>query len=373
MVSFQRTRPILKSYFELYVYKIFPILIPFSLLGYDNDLINVIRYIFVGYMYINLLINDCILRESIKLRTVSEEDHDCTRCSQSVVWNLQDQVANLLFLNIGSFLFRYNIYLDIYWRCFIHSLPLGMKQKLCIQKCMRIEWWGILFGIINFCCEYLLRTFFHFEYVLFSMTLIYFTIDCYLFDTELNKHYIIPINVLLKAVWKISQCITLGAIEIKKRNIGNKNIVSEIIRVLSYLKTSTFYRFLFWKEFQTMDNFISYGSTSPFYREHILNIFELLLNLKYFLTNNTAITFARKTKLLHMTTIFKPYMSAENKFYVTLFEARKELEPFIKEVIEDLETSIQTTKCVLDYEELYNYDIQLDRSIHMMESYIKNK
>jgi hypothetical protein len=165
----------------------------------------------------------------------------------------------------------------------------------------------------------------------------------------------------------------LGAIEIKKRNIGTKNIVSEIIRVLSYLKNSTFYRFLFWKEFQTMDNFISYGSTSPFYREHILNMFELLLNVKYFLTNNSAITFARKTKLLHMTTIFKPYMSAENKFYITLFEARKELEPFIKEVIEDLETSIQTTKCVLDYEELYNYDIQLDRSIHMMESYIKNK
>jgi hypothetical protein len=139
------------------------------------------------------------------------------------------------------------------------------------------------------------------------------------------------------------------------------------------LKKSTFYRILFWKEFQSLDNFISYGSTSPFYREHILNIFELLLNVKYFLTNNSTITFARKTKLLHMTTVFKPYMSAENKFYVTLFEARKEIEPFIKEVIEDLETSIQTTKCVLDYEELYNYDIQLDRSIHMMESYIKNK
>jgi hypothetical protein len=201
-----------------------------------------------------------------------------------------------------------------------------------------------------------------------------FAIDCYIFDNTFKPiRGIIPTHFLLKTVWKVSQCITLGAIEIKKRNIGNKNVVSEIIRVLSYLKKSTFYRFLFWKEFQSLDNFISYGSTSPFYREHILNIFELLLNVKYFLTNNSAITFARKTKLLHMTTIFKPYMSAENKFYITLFEARKEIEPFIKEVIEDLETSIQTTKCVLDYEELYNYDIQLDRSIHMMESYIKNK
>ena len=205
------------------------------------------------------------------------------------------------------------------------------------------------------------------------MLFIQFAIDCYIFDNTFKRFYIIPTHFLLKIVWKVSQCITLGAIEIKKRNIGNKNVVSEIIRVLSYLKKSTFYRILFWKEFQSLDNFISYGSTSPFYREHILNIFELLLNVKYFLTNNSTITFARKTKLLHMTTVFKPYMSAENKFYVTLFEARKEIEPFIKEVIEDLETSIQTTKCVLDYEELYNYDIQLDRSIHMMESYIKNK
>lgn len=373
MILFPQTKPILISYSRLYIYKILPLLIPLTLLGYGNDLINFIRYILVGYMYINLYINDCMLRESIKLKTVLSEEHNCTRCSQSVVWNIQDQVANLLFLNIGSVLFRYNIYLDIYWRSFVHSIPVATKHKLCVQKSIRIEWWGILFGILNYGCEHILRRMFYFEYVLFFMLFIQFAIDCYLFDNTFKRLYIIPTHFLLKTVWKVSQCIVLGAIEIKKRNIGNKNVLSEIIRVLSYLKNSTFYRFLFWKEFQSLDNFISYGSTSPFYREHILNIFELLLNVKYFLTNNSAITFARKTKLLHMTTIFKPYMSAENKFYVTLFEARKEIEPFIKEVIEDLETSIQTTKCVLDYEELYNYDIQLDRSIHMMESYIKNK
>ena len=367
-------KPIVKSYFNIFLYKIFPIIIPLSLLGYDNEYINILRFVIVYYMYINLFINDSILRESIKLRTIREEEHNCSKCSQNVIWNIQDQAANIIFLTIGSTTFRYNIYLDIYWRSFVHTLPLSMKNRLCIQRSIGIQWIGIVAGIINYASEYLLRKAFHYDYVLFLMTFIYFVIDCFLFNLNTkNIQYYIPTNFLLKVVWKLSQCLTLGIIEIKKRNIGNKNVVLEIVRILSYIKNNTFYRYVFWQEFRSIDNFISYGSTSIFYREHTVNLLELLLNVKYFLHNNTTFKFARKTKLLHMTSIFKPYLSAENKFYITLFEARKEIEPFIKELIEDLETSIQTTKCVLDFEELYEYDIQLDRSIHLMESYYKNK
>ncbi|MEI7999529.1 MAG: AAA domain-containing protein, partial [Candidatus Omnitrophota bacterium] len=56
-----------------------------------------------------------------------------------------------------------------------------------------------------------------------------------------------------------------------------------------------------------------------------------------------------------------------------LAKASEEIEPFIKEIIAELERSIQTTKCVLDYEELYSYDTQLNHSMHMMESHYKVK
>lgn len=367
------TKPILLSYLTLYLYKVLPILIPLSLLGYTVPAIIVLRYLLVSYLYLNLFLNDCILRESVKIRTVHTKEHNCSRCSQNVIWNLQDQLANLLFLIIGSVFFKANIYLDLYWRSFIHSIPLATKNKLCIQKSIQIEWFGILFGLLNYVCEWALTQLFPFEYVLFSMLWIQFAIDCFIFDRTLPSYPILPMQLLLIFGWKTAQCLMLGIIEIKKRSIGQNNMISEWIRVISYMKNSTFYRFILWKEFQTLDNFISYGSTSAFYREHILNMFELLLNIKYFLTDNKAIIFARKTKLLHITTIFKPYMSAENKFYITLFEARKEIEPFIKEIIAELERSIQTTKCVLDYEELYSYDTQLNHSMHMMESHYKVK
>ena len=58
--------------------------------------------------------------------------------------------------------------------------------------------------------------------------------------------------------------------------------------------------------------------------------------------------------------ILKPFMSSEHKFYIRMFESRKSIEPFIKQLIKDLDDSILNTKSELIYEELYNFEKKVE-------------
>jgi len=309
---------------------------------------------------INLLISDFILRQSVKIRNTIELEHNCEKCSNNIVWNIQDNISNIIFYIIGGIIFRYTIYLDIYWRCYLHTLPICIKNKLCIQKSFEIQYISIPFGISNYLIEIGLSYLIPFEYNLIIMFFVTFLLDCIIFNLNLKyKGNISFVNVLILIVWKISQSITIGYIEIKKRKLGNRDIVEEIINKLNYLRNNTWYRVILWKEFQFLDNLISFGKTSVFYREHILNFSELLISIQSYLDNRT-IKIARKTKILHLTTMFKPFMSSQHKFYVRMFESRKSIEPFIKQLIEDLNKSITNTKSELLYEEMYNCEKKIE-------------
>jgi hypothetical protein len=355
------TIDILLVYINLILYKIIPFLIPLSLIGFSNTFINILRFIIVVYLMINLLITDFILRQSIKIRNNVITEHNCEKCSNNIVWNIQDNISNMVFFMIGGIIFKYNIYLDMYWRSYIHTLPIFIKHKLCIQKSVELQFIIIPFGILNYVCEYIISFFLPFEYNLILMFFITFLIDCIIFNLDIvyncNNNVI---NILLKIVWKISQTLTIGYFEIKKRTMENKNIVDEIIKKLYYLRNNIWYRMILWKEFQSLDNFISLGNTSVFYREHILNFYDLLQNIHTYLETNTTLKIARKTKILHISTIFKPFMSNQNKFYISLFESRKSIEPFIKQIIQDLDNSITKTSCNMIYEELYNFEKKIE-------------
>lgn len=350
-------------YINLILYKIIPILIPLSLLGYTNTFINIARYIIVIYLIINLLISDFILRQSIKVRNIIEEDHICDKCSNNIVWNLQDSLANIIFYILGGLVFKYNIYLDIYWRSYIHTLPICIKNKLCIHKSIELQDTSIIFGILNYLIEYGLCYILPTEYTLIMMFFITFVFDCIIFNLDIkHKSNITFINILLTSIWKISQYLTVGYIETKKRKIGNRDVVEEAINKLNYFRNNTWYRVILWKEFQNLDNFISLGKTSVFYREHILTIHDLLISIVFYLDNNTTIKIARKTKILHISTIFKPFMSSQNKFYIRMFESRKSIEPFIKQLLKDLDISIANTKSEIIYEEMYNFDKKMENT-----------
>lgn len=355
------TIDIIILYINLIFYKIIPILVPLSLLGYSNILINICRYVIVIYLIINLLISDFILRQSIKIRNLTEAEHICGKCSNNIVWNLQDSISNVVFYIIGGLVFKYNIYLDIYWRSYMHTLPICIKNKLCINKSVELQYSSVIFGILNYLIElglyYILPT----EYTLIMMFFITFVIDCIIFNLDIKyKSNITFINVLLLGVWKTSQNLTIGYIENKKRNIGNRDVVEEVINKLNYLRNNTWYRVILWKEFQNLDNFISLGKTSVFYREHILSIHDFLILIVNYLDNNPTIKIARKIKILHLGTMFKPLMSSQNKFYIRMFESRKSIEPFIKQLLKDLDDSIANTKSELIYEEMYNVDKKIE-------------
>lgn len=72
-----------------------------------------------------------------------------------------------------------------------------------------------------------------------------------------------------------------------------------------------------------------------------------------YLDNNMA-KIIRKSKLLHITTLFKPFLSSQHKFYIRLFESRKTIEPFIIQFINDMNQSIKNTKSEIKFEEIYN-------------------
>ena len=365
------TIDIIILYINLIFYKIIPILIPLSLIGYSNIYVNICRYIIAGYLIINLLISDFILRQSVKIRNPIETDNACIKCSTNIVWNIQDNVSNIIFYVLGAIIFKYNVYLNIYWRCYIHSLPICIKNKLCIHNSVEIQYISIPFGILNYCIESVLYYILPSEYILIIMFFVVFIIDCVIFNLNIKyKKNISFTNILLICVWKISQYLTIGCIEGKKRNFGNRDIVEETINKLNYLRNNTWYRVVLWKEFQNLENFISFGKTSMFYREHILIIHDLLITIVHYLDNDTTIKIARKTKILHISTIFKPFMSSQNKFYIRMFESRKSIEPFIKQLLKDLDESITNTKSEIIYEEMYNFDKKIEsENVKIIEKY----
>lgn len=355
------TFDIMFLYLNLIFYKVLPFLIPLSFFGYSNVYINMSRYLVILYLMINLLISDFILRQSIKIRNIKDTEHTCEKCSNNIVWNIQDNISNAFFYIIGGFIFKFNLFLDIYWRSYMHTLPFCIKNKLCIQKSIELYATSIPFGILNFLIEYGLSMFLPFEYTLISMFFITFCIDCIVFNLDLNYKSVNSIfNSLIKICWNISQNLVVGYFEVKKRNLGKRDIVEEIIIKLNYMRNNTWYRVILWKEFQCLENFISLGNTSVFYREHILNFYDLLITVMGYLDNNTTIKIARKTKLLHITTVFKPFMSSQHKFYVRMFESRKSIEPFIKQLVKDLDISITNTKSEIIYEEMYNIDKKME-------------
>ena len=135
-------------------------------------------------------------------------------------------MANIIFYILGGLVFKYNIYLDIYWRSYIHTLPICIKNKLCIHKSIELQDTSVIFGILNYLIEcglyYILPT----EYTLIMMFFITFVFDCIIFNLDIkHKSNITFINILLKSVWKISQYLIVGYIETKKRKIGNKDVV----------------------------------------------------------------------------------------------------------------------------------------------------
>lgn len=365
------TLDILFLYANLIFYKIIPILIPLMLLNISNIYYIILKYLIAIYLIINLLISDFILRQSIKIRNDLELEHNCDKCSNNIVWNIQDNISNVLFYIVGGIVFKYNIFLDIYWRSYIHTLPICIKNKLCIQKSIELQFLSIPFGILNFLIEYFLSLVVPYECNLILMFYITFLIDAVIFNLNIKyKNNTNIINILLSIIWNISQCITIGYFEVKKRKIGNRDIVEEIINKINYLRNNTWYRVILWKEFQNLDNFISFGNTSVFYREHILSFYDLLCSIVNYLNNNTTIKIARKTKILHISTVFKPLMSSQNKFYIRMFESRKSIEPFIKQLIKDLDSSISNTKSEIVYEEMYNFEKKIENNnLKIIETY----
>jgi hypothetical protein len=346
------TKDIILLYGELILYKILPIMIPLSLLG--NGFTS-IRYLFLGYLYINLLLSDIILRQSIKIRNSMIIEHNCEYCSKNIIWNIQDIISNILFTLLGTFIFKVNILLDIYWRSYIHSLPISIKNKYCTQKSIDINIIAIPFGIINYIIEIMISSVLPFEYTIIMMCFINFMIDIIIIHKSIlnYSHNIFSFNILLRILWKISQFLTVGYIELKKREIADRDVIEDIINILQYLRNNTFYRFILWKEFQSLDNFISMGKTSIFYREHVLNTYDLFVNIMSYLDNN-MVKIIRKSKLIHITALFKPFLSSQHKFYIRLFESRKIIEPFIIQFINDMNQSIKNTKGEVEFEEVYN-------------------
>jgi hypothetical protein len=362
---------IITLYLNIVFLKIIPILLPFSLLGYDSLIINILRYIILGYLLVNLFITDFILRQSVKIRNIIEPEHSCEECSSNIVWNIQDNISNIVFYTLGTIIFKYNVYLNIYWRSYVHSLPIYLKNKLCIQKSIEIQYVSIIFGILNYIIELAISQIFPYEYCIIFMFGITYIIDCIIMNLDIKYYRNIDfLNVLLIVGWKISQCLTVGYIENKKRNYKNRDIVGEIIDKFNYLRNNTWYRVILWKEFQSLDSFISFGKTSVFYREHVLNFYDLLFTIINYLDNNTTIKIARKIKLLHISTIFKPFMSPENKFYIRMFESRKSIEPFVKQLLKDLDQSITNTKSEIIYEEMYNFDKKVEtHNVKIIDKY----
>lgn len=360
------TYDIIIAYTNLLIYKILPLLLTLSICGYSNIYVIILRYLIFCYLVINLLISDGILRQSIKLRTNINISHTCNECSTNFIWNLQDNVSYIIFNIIGSIIFKSNIYLDIYWRSYVHTIPYYIKNKICISKSIQYQYIFTGFGLLNYLTEFILGYILPFEYLFIIMYFVTFVLDCVVFNIHIEyKNNNSFFNILLVVPWKISQFLTIGFIEFRKRKYIDKNIIEDIINVLNYLRDNTYYRIILWKEFQSLEHFVSYGRTSVYFREHITNTHDLLTSIVNFLDNNTALLIARRIKLFHITTLFKPLMSSEHRFYVSIFESRISIEKFIKQFVGDLKEAITNTKNETSYEEIYNCVIKAEDADNM--------
>jgi hypothetical protein len=360
------TRDIIIAYINLLIYKILPILLTLSICGYSNIFVNISRYLIFCYLVINLLISDCILRQSIKLRTNINITHTCEECSTNFIWNLQDNISYIIFNIIGSIIFKSNICLDIFWRSYVHTIPYNIKNKICISKSIQYQYIGTGFGLLNYLIEFILSYILPFEYLFIIMYFVTFVLDCVVFNMYIEyKNNNSFFNILLLVPWKVSQFLTIGFIEFRKRKYIDNNIIEDIINVLNYLRDNSYYKIILWKEFQSLEHFVSHGRTSVYFREHIVNTHDLLTSIVNFLDNNTALLIARRIKLFHITTLFKPLMSSEHKFYVSIFETRRSIEKFIKQFVGDLKEAIINTKNETSYEEIYNCVIKAEDTNNM--------
>ena len=53
-----------------------------------------------------------------------------------------------------------------------------------------------------------------------------------------------------------------------------------------------------------------------------------------------------------------------------MFESRKSIEPFIKQLLKDLDESITNTKSEIIYEEMYNFDKKIEtENIKIIDKY----
>jgi hypothetical protein len=391
---------ILKYYADLIIHKVILVIIP--LIGISNifnnifdssddfSLIYLIRIITIIYVYINLFIIDTILRQSLKIRTTSKTEHSCDYCSINITWNLQDIISNLLFNIIGCMIFKYNWIMDIYWRSYIHSLPMHIVDKLCVQKSLEITKVGILFGIINYFSDYILGFVFNkdvcmiinlfltfvFDFIVFNYYNNYddFEIDFEIYENSIEKnekiyyHIKYIFNLPLFIVWKTSQFIFVGYIEINKRNTNNRNIIKDLLWIANHLRNNIYYKFILWKEFQSLENFIKFGKVSLFCREHVISFYDLMVHITNYL-NNTTFKIVRKSKIIHLTFIFKTFLPSQYKFYISLFESRKNIEQFINVLMNDLETSIKNTKGDIEYEEIFSYKNIEKKNFNMIDDY----
>ena len=363
---------IIKIYFGLLLKRVFPLFFTLSIFGYGNLYINFLRYILIIYIIINITINEIVLRQSIKIEIFKETVHNCKKCPTNIIFTMEEYLTNILFYVIGTFLSRHNILSNIYWKSHIHSSPLYQSNKLCVKSSLQIQNIGIFFGIVDYIVEQILIFCLPFEYCIFLTFFVSFCIDAIVYNIgPLNNENMISHNFVLKFVWNIGNSIVIGIIEKYKRNIKNTNnsIVEDIIKYLNYCRTHTYYRFIFWKEFRSLNNFISYGNSSIFYREHIINIHEFLSNMIEYLDNSMSIKIVKKTKLINISSIFRPFMSSQSKFYLELISARKHIEPFIRQIILDVESSIKSSKSDMYYEELYNVRKNIEEEKTIIKNY----
>ena len=68
------------------------------------------------------------------------------------------------------------------------------------------------------------------------MFFVTFLLDCIVINLNIKyKKNISFVNILIIVIWKISQYLSVGYIENKKRKFKNRDVVEEIINKLNYL------------------------------------------------------------------------------------------------------------------------------------------
>jgi len=354
---------IITVYIKIICYKILPYLLFFSILNHTNIYFKSIKYIFFIYSLINLFITDFILRQSIKYTKITNIKHSCSKCPVNLIHNIEECISIFIFNLVGYMISKHNILLDIYWRSYLHTNPLMIKEKVCIRNYITFNYVGIPFGIINYCFEQIVSTILPTEYVFFLMMLLNFYIDSIIYISNIQYSNNKILNILLEIIWFISECFTLGIIEFQKRKIKTNDIIKDTIFYFNYLKNHNYYKVILWSDFQQLNNFISTSYGSVYYREHISNIYHLLYNILNNIKNNKTIKFIRKSKIIHLTSLFSNLFPTDYKIYLKIFDSRKYLEPFLFELVRLLEHNLTNYKLNSENIPLENKNINIKLNI----------